>query len=146
VPPGWHLSESTRRFTAAVLTRDRPHHGQAAVLLDGTAGQGRSILLQFFDGVPWQGKVVRLRAALRVDPAGDPATSIGLWLHIHRPRTASQFIQLDPPDRVTQDTWTVRELTAEIPPDVTLLALGVDLTGKGKAYADAIDLDVVPPP
>ncbi|HEY8374949.1 MAG TPA: hypothetical protein VIK91_00615, partial [Nannocystis sp.] len=116
------------------------------LLLDGAAGRGSAGLLQYSDVTPWRGKRVRLRGVLRVDPAGDPETSAGLWLRVERPFAEHDLVELDGPDRVTQDTWTVREVSIEIPADAALLALGVDLSGKGKVYADSLDLDVVPQP
>lgn len=110
------------------------------------SSHGHANLMQVLDVAPYRGKRVRLRGALRVDPAGDPGTSASLWLRAERPPTQDDLAQLDPPDRGPRDAWTIREVTLEIPVDAALLALGVELTGKGKAHADTLTLDILPPP
>ncbi len=89
--------------------------------------EGPGKVMQNFNAVAYRGKIVRLRAWLRVDP-GDRAQ---LYL-------GDQQAIVDAP------RWTQYEIAAEIDWAAQAIQFGVLTTGNGRAWIDGVSFQVVP--
>ena len=149
-PTGWLTPASLVDFDFSITSStDHPAEGRRAMLITRAPGRhyGETYggLSQSVDATPFRGHRVRLRAMVRTLPA-DAVCRAYLWLGSVRP---DQFM-FAPDGNVrrgrptTASAWTSIELEAAIPADAVSLGYGLALVGNGRAWIDAVSLEVVP--
>jgi erythromycin esterase len=100
-------------------------------------------VLRVLDAGPYRGKPVRLSASVRLDNpvSGDHAQ---LYLRVVRPDAAPGFYD-DMGDRpITSAGKQTVEIRGEVAPDSESIEIGLKLTGKARAWIDAVSFDSVP--
>src|SRR5262249_34950196 len=97
------------------------------------------VLLQRADAAPYQGKLIRLKAAVRIDAAG-PLDRAQLWLRVDRPnRRAGFFDNMD--DRpIRSKAWHDYEIAGNVARDAEKISLGLIVFGSAPAWIDAVSL------
>jgi hypothetical protein len=145
-PSGWVL---TTPGYQAVVTRDRPRQRRQSIQVRATAGgeNGRvGVLLRSIDAVPYRGRKVRLRAALRTEPAGGE-DRLQLWLRVDREGNRPGFFDNMADRPIRRRDWSEAEIEGEVASDARTIVYGLLVIGTGPAWADDInveDLGVVP--
>jgi hypothetical protein len=114
--------DRSRPFTAPTSTRIArvagPRHAECAVPL-----------AQLVDATPYRGRRVTLRAAIRVERAGEHAH---LYLQRDAVRTSVQ---------TTNAAWTRYAVEVDVPADARTLELGFVFHGDGRAWLDDVSLE-----
>jgi C-terminal processing protease CtpA/Prc len=147
VPTGWILPKpSVDAGFKVQLTEDRPKSGKRCALVsrdakDEVAGIGN--LMQSFEANAYQGKRVRLRAAVRTDLKG-VGRQAQLWLRVDRKDDQPGFFDNmgDRPIRV-QKEWGSFEIVGDVADDAVAISFGLMLNGNGRAWLDAVSFEVL---
>jgi C-terminal processing protease CtpA/Prc len=143
-PPRWFLPAPSRNAGwGAVVTREMPHKGRACVRLaprGKAAPRAFGTLLQSLEAKPYRGKLVRLRAALRV---ADGKTAAQMWLRVDRPAGKRGYFDNMEKRPVRSREWTVVEIAGPVAEDAAMLTFGVLTNGPGAVFADTFSLEVV---
>jgi erythromycin esterase len=148
-PPHWQIPTKLARFDFEVITStERPYSGHQCAIISRSPGRhyGETAggLTQQLEAASFRGKKIRLRAAARADlPDGDN----GAWLRLRvlRKGFGPQAVAFDSYDNtpVASRDWRVYEVTAEIPKDAESISYGLSVTGDGKAWLDAVQLETI---
>jgi erythromycin esterase len=144
-PDGWYAPSHMPRVGYRVAASDtRPHQGKRCGMIARDASpwpNAASSLSQRVDAAPYRGKHVRLRAAVRAEVRG-----IGNEAHLYlkvtggrRPPALASTI--DQP--IVGRAWQTRELEIDVPADAQVIALGLSLAGRGRAFLDDVSLTIV---
>jgi RNA polymerase sigma factor (sigma-70 family) len=141
--PGWYIWNSMPVAQVVRLDREVLMSGAASACIDhrGNPSRGLDMLYQ---RVPvsssWRGRHLRMRGWTKtVD-----ADRAGLWLRTDAAGgvcTAMDDMKARPIEGSSD--WTSHELVAAITPDVTHVAFGGLLHGKGAIWIDRLEFDVV---
>jgi ketosteroid isomerase-like protein len=117
------------------------------VLLSGEEPVAGSMgnLQQSFDAAPYRGKMVRLRAWLRVE-GSDTAARAQLWLRVELPGGRLGFFDTMGDRPVTSRQWQLCEITGEVAADAKAVTMGFLSRGKGPVWVDSVSFEVLPPP
>jgi hypothetical protein len=102
-------------------------------------------LSQQIDAFPYRGKLIRLSAAIRTDVSG-PGNQAYLWLRVTKkffgPSALSFYDNMD--DRpITNSDWHIYDIVGKVPPDSDVIGFGLALVGEGKAWLDAVSVEVI---
>lgn len=118
------------------------HENCAVVLVPENAPVRAGNLMQSFKAAAYRGKIVRLSAWLRLDPAA-PENRGQMWLSVDRANEKKGFFD-DMSDRaVRSPEWTFREIRARIDADATFVKFGVMSIGRGRVWVDRVSFEVV---
>ncbi|HYO47858.1 MAG TPA: hypothetical protein VEY33_14345, partial [Gemmatimonadota bacterium] len=103
------------------------------------------LLGQRIEATAYRGKRVRFRAAVRTDVTG-PGNQAYLWLHVTKewafpPSTAFYDDMSDRP--ITNREWREYEIVGDVPEDAEMIDYGMALVGDGRAWIDAVSVEVV---
>jgi C-terminal processing protease CtpA/Prc len=138
VPEGWKVSSASRSFTAVWVAEGCTHGtGCARIAPKEPAASGPGNLMQTIDAAPYRGKLIRYRAAVKVEGSG----YVGLWLRVDRPAGARGFfdnMQLRPIR--TGGQWQYFTIDGWVNADATQIGLGVLVYG-GAAGFDDVSLE-----
>ncbi len=152
-PLNWHIVSPT----GTEVRRDdsQPHQGTIAALIDATqesiTGNSFSNLMQSISAEPYQGKTVRLRAAIKTSQLDD-SSRVQMWLRVDRKREANHPADAMPPvgafdnmsDRpIRSEIYTNFEIVLPVAEDAASLAFGIFLIGRGRAWIDDVSLVIV---
>ena len=142
-PPGWYVPTAAREAGYHVsLADEKPYAGKRCVVVEGKpkSPQGFGNVMQRIDARPYRGKRVRLRAAVR---NGGPAPA-ALWLRVDRKDGVMGFFDnmMDRP--ITATEWRQYEIVGDVDDDAEALNFGMMVIGEGRAWLDAVTLDVIP--
>jgi erythromycin esterase len=130
-------------------SEDHPYTGRRCAIIRRKPGPpygetfGR--LGQTIDAKAFQGRRIRLRAAIRAEVAG-AGNQAHLWLRIQRPGfgAAALAFEEDMADRpITTEEWRVIETVGDVPKDADRIDYGLALVGEGRAWLDSVTLEVV---
>ena len=146
VPAGWRLPPGSVTYSAELRDTGCKSGSRCAVVLvppDAPAGSVRN-LMQSFDARPYRGLTVRLHAWLRVDPV-QRGNQAQLWLRTDRQNGLTGFSDNMEKRAVTSGEWTECQIQGRIDLDATMISVGVLTLGKGSAWIDAIDFEIVSP-
>ncbi len=138
-PPGWLVNGNY----SAELRRGgcRAGIGCAVVLAPANAATHVGNLMQSFSAAPFRGKLVRLRAWLRLEPSG-AEDSAQMWLRVDRNWPLAFLDNLD--DRaVRSEEWTRCEIITRVYEDATIINLGVMSNGGGRVWVDDVSFEVI---
>jgi hypothetical protein len=159
-PAGWFMGppqgafdnviETLRDFDFDIATStDRPYQGERSAMITRPPGrhygEAFGLLGQRIEAAAYRGKRVRFRAAVRTDVTG-PGNQAYLWLHVTKewafpPSTAFYDDMSDRP--ITNREWREYEIVGEVPEDAEMTDYGMALVGDGRAWIDAVSLEVV---
>ena len=108
-------------------------------------GERVGVLVQRIAATAYRGKRVRLRAAVRTEVIG-PGSQEHLWLRVTKewafpPSTAFYDDMSDRP--ITNHEWREYEIIGEVPEDAEVIDYGMALVGDGRAWIDAVSVEVV---
>jgi C-terminal processing protease CtpA/Prc len=106
--------------------------------------KGFGNLMQVVDAAPYRGKRVVLRGTVRTALEGSTGHA-ALWLRVDRPDNKHGFFDnmVDRPIRVTE--WSTFEIVGDVAEDAEDLNFGLMLVGRGKAWLDAVSLEIAGP-
>jgi hypothetical protein len=108
--------------------------------LEGTvAGAGFGTIVQGVSARPYRGRVVRLRAAVRTDVAGDDDQG-RLWLRVDRTNGTVGFFDNMSERPIRTRSWQVFEIEGAVDDDAERLYFGGFLQGSGSVWLDAFEL------
>ncbi len=91
------------------------------------------------NAAPYRGKLIRLKAAVRIDATG-PLDRAQLWLRVDRPgRRAGFFDNMD--DRpIRGKSWGDYQIAGEVAKDAEQIVLGIIVVGSSPAWIDDVSL------
>ncbi len=124
LPPGWNI-ESDHDGFKVVTTAEDCRTGPLCAVLTGAGS-----LIQTLNAAPYIGKTLRLRASVKLEPAG--------------PSDSARFFLLDDARQVRSAEWTGYEITRTIDAGSATVSFGLSLSGSGSARIDSLFLDVLP--
>jgi serine/threonine-protein kinase len=139
----------------AELRRDhcRSRAGCAVVLAPANVPRPIGNLMQSFSAAAYAGKVVRLRAWLRLEsffaspalglrlPA--PEDRAQLWLTVERANRKKGFSENMDDRPVRSSGWTQCEIVGQIDEDARFINFGILSIGGGRVWVDDVSLDVI---
>jgi hypothetical protein len=138
-PPGWFVV-GAGGFTAA-RQREGCHGTNLCAVLSAPANAAANSFgsfLQSFPAEPLRGKMVRLRAWIKLDKkaAGD---RVQMLLHVERPDLQPGFVDNMSNRPITIDEWGQYEIRGEVAPDAETIQIGVTLYGAGRAWIGGVE-------
>jgi len=159
-PKGWSFGPRQGGFDDVVATlrdfdfdvttsEDQPYQGEQSAVISRPPGrhygEAFGLLDQRIEAAAYRGKRVRLRAAIRTEVTG-PGNQAYLWLHVTKkwafpPSTAFYDDMSDRP--ITNREWQEYEILGEVPEDAEIIDYGMALVGDGRAWIDAVSVEVV---
>jgi erythromycin esterase len=149
-PADWMASSGINGQSREVLTiEENPHTGRRCAMIRPKPGPryGETFgsLGQTIDAKAFQGKRIRLRAAVRAEVTG-PGNQAHLWLRIQKDGLgqATSLFEDDMADRpITTRERRVFETVGSVPKDAARIDYGLALVGAGRAWLDSVVLEVV---
>ena len=139
-PAGWTL---TTKGGTATISADNPRRGKQCVRVgigDGAENAPRFlVLLQQVDPAPYRGKMIRLKAAVRID-AGGPLDRAQLWLRVDRQGGRTGFFDNMDNRPIRGKTWGEYEIVGDVAKDAELIVLGIIVSGTAPAWIDDFSL------
>ena len=156
VPPGWRgpaFAKDTNYMADLQREGCLSKLGCAVVMAPVNVPGQVGTLMQSINAVPYRGKTVRLRAAVKLEqffatPTGmlrsyQAEDRVQLWLRVVRTKERIGFSdQMD--DRpVRSPEWTRCEITAPIDDDAVLINFGVMSFGGARAWIDDVSFEVI---
>ncbi|MBI1897775.1 MAG: erythromycin esterase family protein, partial [Acidobacteria bacterium] len=117
--------------------------GCAVVLAPENGAMPFANLMQRFDAAPYRGKLVRLRAWVRLDTRA-PGDRAQLWFRVDRGGGQMGFFDNMGNRPITSAEWRACEIEGEIDEDAGYINIGLMSVGKGRAWIDGLSLDVAP--
>lgn len=155
IPTAWNvpLGSQVDGYQAG-LTDQRPRQGRRCACLRaaGTAQpQGAGWIFKKLDVIPYRGKRVRMRAAVRVEPTAAlaeaypmPPGEVHLWLRVDRPNARTGLYDRMSNRPIASSEWQDYEIAGLVDSDATSLQFGLELVGRGAACIDDVHLDILP--
>jgi hypothetical protein len=142
-PPGWLNPTGKQGFPASITDQCRDPGSRCAVLRSETVADPAPFgnLMQAVNAVPFRNKLIRFRAAVRVESSSGGRAQ--LWVRVDRPGGQMGFFDNMQQRPIVSSVWQEYEIKGEVAADATLLNFGLMLIGGGAAYLDAVSLDVV---
>ncbi|MBI4908313.1 MAG: tetratricopeptide repeat protein [Acidobacteria bacterium] len=108
----------------------------AIVMVPDNALTQVGTLMQSFSAAAWRGKLVRLRAWLRLEPVS--ASDQGqMWIGVDRANNVTA-------NPVRSEEWTQSEIRIRVPNDASFIKFGVSSIGKGKVWVDNVTFETLP--
>jgi erythromycin esterase len=149
-PADWMAPSGINGLSYEVMTSEaNPHTGRRCAMIRPKPGPryGETFgsLGQTIEAKAFQGKRIRLRAAVRTEVAG-PGNQAHLWLRIQKDGFGPATLQFedDMADRpITTREWRVFETVGDVPTDAARIDYGLALVGAGRAWIDSVALEVV---
>ena len=102
-------------------------------------GPGFGTIVQSLAAAPYQGKQVKLKAAVKADVSGT-GNQAQLWLRVDRAGGQQGFFSNMKDRPVTSSTWSTYEITGSVAEDAQRIVFGGFLKGKGQAWLDDFQL------
>jgi len=145
VPKGWIVPALPKDLDyMAELRRDgcRSRNGCAVLLVPANAPRPFSHLMQSFSAAPYRGKMVRLRAWVRVE-ASTPDDRAQMRLVVDREGHRNGFLDNMDDRPVRSAEWTLCDITGKVDMDATFIEIGIMSIGRGRVWVDDVSFDVV---
>jgi len=148
IPPGWMVPrESAEAGFRAELREGGAAKGRrcAVVLKETGTSAGFGNLKQVVDAASFRGQRIRLRAQVRRSPwkrGGGPVP----WLRVDAGGGNRGFFDNMDDRPITTPAWSAAEIIGDVAPDAEALHFGLMLLGgKGRAWIDAVGVEVLGP-
>jgi erythromycin esterase len=146
-PSGWIVPPTLQQAGySAELRREgcRSGTGCAVVLVPASpSSQAFGNLMQQVDGTPYRGQTVRLSAWVRLE-AVESTDRTQLWFRVDRQNGQVGFFDNMGSRPITSAEWRRYSIQGEIDADARLINFGLISIGKGRAWLDAVSLEVIP--
>lgn len=146
MPVGWHITPSSKeRGYKAQLTDVKPYKGKYCLELSNEGIYKEGIygsVMQSIDAKPYQGKRVKLRAAVRAEITSERG-SAHIWIREHFIDGAEGKFEYMEERPIVSNQWAIYELEMDIEKFTGVINYGLLLFGTGKAWIDNVSLDVV---
>src|SRR5579871_63082 len=145
VPPGWFvpaLPKDADYLAELRRTGCRSGVGCAVVLVPANAPRPLSDLMQSFGAGAYRGKVIRLRAWLRLE-ATDPDDRAQMWISVDREHHRRGFYDNMDDRPVRSSDWTKAEIVARIDEDAVFIDIGIMSIGRGRVWVDDVSFEIV---
>lgn len=143
-PQGWfsfqHAGPASYRFSVDAAER---HGGERSLRIDNTGPEIYGAIAQGVDARPWRGKVARVSGWVKTRDADDGGAVLTL-LALQSGATLAQNFMPDAPIKGTTD-WKRYTITLAIPPATDKVEVGAMLRGRGSAWLDDVELEIVEP-
>ena len=140
-PPGWLVNGSDLPNYEVIVDTTVKHSGKASARIKFIAGKadGFGGLMQMFKADDYHGKRVRMSAWLK----SEDADSAQLWLRLDGAKSMLGFDNMQ--DRGVKGTsdWKKFEITLDVPANTVNVAFGAMVVGKGLAWVDDFNFEVV---
>jgi erythromycin esterase len=148
-PTSWFIPPQKAFGFDVTITADRPYHGERSVMISRPPGrhygETYGFLRQRINAAPYRGRRVRLRSAVRTEVTG-PGNQGYLWLSVAKKWVypSSTVFYDDMSDRpITHGEWREYEIVGDVPEDAETIDYGMALVGEGRAWIDAMSVEVV---
>jgi hypothetical protein len=148
-PPGWFVVDAAKSVEYMAQWHANCRGDAPCAVLAGPAtatAENLGRLLQDFDGAPFRGKRVKLRAwiKLEADTLGDRAH---LLLQMKGPAAGSGFEDVAVDRPIVSSEWKSYELRGVLAPDAESIRIGVALYGRGQVSVSGVEFaeDVITP-
>jgi hypothetical protein len=143
VPQGWSAARSNG-YSAELRNKGCKNQGNCAVVIgpDSPPPNTFGNLMQGVNAAPYRGKVVRMRAWLRMDSKG-PGDKAQLWFRVDRANQQMGFFDNMDNRPVVTAEWKRAEITGPIHSDAQSISIGVLDIGKGTAWVDSVEFEVL---
>jgi hypothetical protein len=137
VPEGWFIGGSNARDYEVGRDTNVRHGGRASGYIRGRVSRpaGSATLMQTFLPDVYRGKRLRLTAFVRTERVERWAS---MWMRVDGP-VPGRYLQFDNMhDRPITGTidWHEVEIVLDVPPNSTMIAFGVLLSGPGQVWVD----------
>ncbi len=143
VPPGWFVP--TAGYQAKLADR-HPHEGKQCVLLESDEMAANAApfgnIMQVIDAKPYRGKLVRLKAAIRISPAG-ASDRAQMWFRVDREGRKMGFFNNMGDRPIRNQQWNYYKIEGDIDGDAVAINIGVMLLKRGRVWVDDVSLEVV---
>ncbi|HEV2079054.1 MAG TPA: hypothetical protein VGR19_04030 [Allosphingosinicella sp.] len=142
-PAGWKaFGEQGYRFERV----DGPT-GKAGRLIsiqkDDVQGPSGASLFQNIDATEYRGKIVRLRASVKVVR---PGTHVGLGMRVVRPQPKfAGFADMMKDRPIHAGGWETQEIVGRVAPDAEHNWIGLSLSGDAHVLVDEVTLEAIEP-
>jgi len=154
LPDSWYTLDNSRALGyRAYLSDVNPKQGKHCGCLRAEKLQSPGYLgLLGYQGTAaqYRGRRIRARAALRAQVENDtgsapPQNFANLYLLVIDEAGQMVFFDNMSGRPITSSTWQEYELSATVPPDASIVGLGLQLQGMGEACLDDIRVEVIDP-
>src|SRR5262245_10432086 len=139
-PAGWTL---TTKGGTATVSDDNPRRGKHCVrvgLGDRPGDAPRYLVFQQqVDAAPYRGKLIRLKAAVRID-AARPSDRAQLWLRVDRPGRRAGFYDNMEDRPIRGKSWGDYQIAGDVAEDAEQIVLGLMVLGAAPAWIDDVSL------
>jgi erythromycin esterase len=139
-------SKTERGGYRVSLDATTPAEGKRCARIDRegerTASKPFGNVMQRISAVPYRGKKVRFTASVRAEVSG-AHNQAQLWLRVDREKDQRGFFD-NMQDRPIRDPeWKAYSIVGDVAPDAESLNFGMFLLGEGRAWVDAVKIEVV---
>jgi len=141
-PKPWILAVTQPQpgITARIVNDEFQQGTQAVTLIrEATAAPGSSLnLLQLVDAIPYRGRRVRFRMAVKTEKASSP---VQMWMRVEGPAPAggsppTLFLDSMEDRPITSPGWRHYEIVTDVPAAAARITFGAYLVGVGRAWLD----------
>jgi erythromycin esterase len=138
-PPGW--SVPTVGYAAEIRHEGCKSGAGCAVLSLSAAGSTApsGSITQAFAADAFRGKIVRLRAWIRVEKT-EAADRAQMWLRVDRP--ARHMGLFDDTRSITSSDWQSYEIVGDVEADAVSVNIGVRSFGKARVWIDDVSFEI----
>jgi hypothetical protein len=142
VPAGWIARGSQPQEYEMAVDRGVAHGGKASGYMKckGDKPEGFGTLMQTFKADAYRGKRLRLSGYVKTDHVEQWT---GLWMRGDGEQSSLAFDNMENRPIKGSTDWQKYEVVLDVPADSIDIAFGILLAGKGQAWVDDLQLDVV---
>jgi len=141
VPFGWRSRgvEWAIVFTDTLHAHTAPRCGGVALV--DAFNKDRATLLQYFSAERYSGKRVRFSGYVKTHRVSQQA---GLWMQVDSAtRDAVEYDEMEGREIRGTTDWARYDVVLDVPPDASVITIGIFLEGGGQVWLDTCAFDVV---
>jgi erythromycin esterase len=151
LPANWEAARYLKAFDFDVgVSTENPRNGRQCAVISRPPGRhyGEMFgsLRQTLSAAAYTGKRIKLRASVRTDLDG-PGNQAYLWLRVMNkgmPPAAVAFYDGMADRPIVSREWRDHEIVADVPASAESIEYGLALVGEGRAWLDAVSLELIP--
>ncbi len=139
---GTHWWELLGPYATKGIDNQTVHGGKTSARLEQTTSdpENYAAYAQWVRVGNYAGKRVRFSAFLKTDNVQEQA---GLWLQVYNGLAIAVQDEMETRPIYGTTDWTQYEIVLDVPPNSTILAMGVQISGAGRLWIDDADLEIV---